>query len=158
MFTVRLLSIGAMILLAGCAHGPVDESADFAPVNYRDVCLLENSAVRSTRLVDAIESGFRAAGARVVRQPAGAGPDACPFTVTYEATVEGNVVRSIFYQTFEHGIPRREARGTAPKGRALTVSAVESYSKELIERLAAGAAPKDKKEPAAFMKRPNWAE
>ena len=97
-------------------------------------------------------------GKPLLRQPAGAGPDACPFTVTYEATVEGNVVRSIFYQTFEHGIPRREARGTAPKGRALTVSAVESYSKELIERLAAETAPKDKKEPAAFMKRPNWAE
>ena len=67
MFTVRLLSIGAMILLAGCAHGPVDESADFAPVNYRDVCLLENSAVRSTRLVDAIESGFRAAKLALVK-------------------------------------------------------------------------------------------
>ena len=73
----------AGIAAAGCASSPkspaepADESAQFAPVNYLDICLLENNEVKSPKLVDAIESGFRKAGANVKRLRAGSGPDAC---------------------------------------------------------------------------------
>lgn len=70
----------AGIAAAGCASSPkspaepADESAQFAPVNYLDICLLENNEVKSPKLVDAIESGFRKAGANVKRLRARFGP------------------------------------------------------------------------------------
>ena len=128
----------AGIAAAGCASSPkspaepADESAQFAPVNYLDICLLENNEVKSPKLVDAIESGFRKAGANVKRLRAGSGPDACSFVVTYEVPNKQGSVNVIRYQTYEHGIPRVDATGSAPQGRALTVQAVEAYSAELL--------------------------
>lgn len=132
----------AGIAAAGCASSPkspaepADESAQFAPVNYLDICLLENNEVKSPKLVDAIESGFRKAGANVKRLRAGSGPDACSFVVTYEVPNNQGSVNVIRYQTYEHGIPRVDATGSAPQGRALTVQAVEAYSAELLSKLA----------------------
>ena len=132
----------AGIAAAGCASSPkspaepADESAQFAPVNYLDICLLENNEVKSPKLVDAIESGFRKAGANVKRLRAGSGPDACSFVVTYEVPNKQGSVNVIRYQTYEHGIPRVDATGSAPQGRALTVQAVEAYSAELLSKLA----------------------
>lgn len=116
----------AGIAAAGCASSPkspaepADESAQFAPVNYLDICLLENNEVKSPKLVDAIESGFRKAGANVKRLRAGSGPDACSFVVTYEVPNKQGSVNVIRYQTYEHGIPRVDATGSAPQDRALT--------------------------------------
>lgn len=132
----------AGIAASGCASSPkspaepADESAQFAPVNYLDICLLENNEVKSPKLVDAIESGFRKAGANVKRLRAGTGPDACSFVVTYEVPNKQGSVNVIRYQTYEHGIPRVDATGSAPQGRALTVQAVEAYSAELLSKLA----------------------
>lgn len=132
----------AGIAAAGCASSPkspaepADESAQFAPVNYLDICLLENNEVKSPKLVDAIESGFCKAGANVKRLRAGSGPDACSFVVTYEVPNKQGSVNVIRYQTYEHGIPRVDATGSAPQGRALTVQAVEAYSAELLSKLA----------------------
>lgn len=111
----------AGIAAAGCASSPkspaepADESAQFAPVNYLDICLLENNEVKSPKLVDAIESGFRKAGANVKRLRAGSGPDACSFVVTYEVPNKQGSVNVIRYQTYEHGIPRVDATGSAPQ-------------------------------------------
>lgn len=124
--------------LAGCASGPAspaDESASFAPVDYKSVCLLENERVKSPKLVEAIESGLKKGGAQVKRLPAGSGPGACPFVLTYEVHAEKGVINAIFYQTFENGIPRLQATGRAPQGRGLTVAAVEAYTQELLARL-----------------------
>ena len=138
------------IAATGCATNPqepaepVDETAQFAPVSYRDICLLENDEVKSPKLVEAIESGFRKAGAEVKRLRAGTGPEACSFVVTYDVPNRQGTISMIRYQTYEHGIPRVDATGTAPEGRALTVQAVEAYSAELLARLAhakAGAGP-----------------
>lgn len=112
----------AGIAAAGCASSPkspaepADESAQFAPVNYLDICLLENNEVKSPKLVDAIESGFRKAGANVKRLRAGSGPDACSFVVTYEVPNKQGSVNVIRYQTYEHGIPRVDATGFSPTG------------------------------------------
>lgn len=152
MQTFRAAALAAALIAAGLTGGcaitageaapaaAADESAEFAPVSYRNVCLLENDAVRSPKLVDAIESGLRGAGAEVKRLPSGSGPDACPFVITYEVPDTDGVVNTIRYQTFEHGIPRVDATGTAPEGRALTVKAVEAYSAELLGRLTERAA------------------
>lgn len=129
--------------LGGCAAGPfgssasADEAADFAPVSRRSVCLLENDAVKSPKLADAIETGLLAAGAEVKRLPSGTGPMACPFVITYDVPSEDGLVSVVRFQTFEHGIPRLDAAGRAPAGRALTVKAVEAYAKELLEKLVA---------------------
>ncbi len=125
--------------LVGCASGTtgrVDETADFAPVSYRSVCLLENDAVKSPKLPDAIESGLKKAGVEVKRLPSGTGPMACPFVLTYDVPSEDGLVSVIRFQTFEHGIPRVDAAGRAPAGRALTVNAVEAYVQELFSKLA----------------------
>ena len=76
------------------------------------------------------------AGANVKRLRAGSGPDACSFVVTYEVPNKQGSVNVIRYQTYEHGIPRVDATGSAPQGRALTVQAVEAYSAELLSKLA----------------------
>ncbi len=128
--------------LSGCAleaYGPgrpMDESADFSPVDYRSVCLLENEAVESPGLPEAIEAGFLKSGARVRRLRAGEGPGVCDFVVTYAVDTARGRIRTIVYQTYEHGIPRVEARGKAPPGRFLTAESVRAYSAELMERLA----------------------
>lgn len=137
-----VLSLG----LAGCASGPAspaDETAEFAPVDYSSVCLLENERVKSPKLVDAIESGLKKGGAEVKRLAPGTGPGACPFVLTYEVRADKGVINAIFYQTFENGIPRLQATGRAPQGRGLTVAAVEAYTQELLARLE-GKYPADK--------------
>lgn len=137
-----LILPAAGLMLAGCVAapaGPVDESANFAPVSYDSVCLLENDAVKSPKLVDAVESGLKKAGLKVTRLKAGTGPYACPFVLTYDVPSGDGLVSVIRFQTFEHGIPRVDAAGRAPAGRALTVGAVEAYAKELIDRLKARA-------------------
>lgn len=140
--TAGLLS--AALLLAGCSSfsgdrpetaPEQDETAQFAPVDYMSVCLLENSSVKSPALVDAMEKGFRAAGADVKRLPAGSGADACPFVITYEVESTEGVIRTVVYHTFEHGIPRNNARGRAPEGRGLTVDMVALHSRELLRNL-----------------------
>lgn len=128
--------------LSGCASHPqdpapaADETADFEPVSYREVCLLENDAVKSPRLADAVESGLRKGGAEVRRIRSGSGPMVCPFVITYDVPSDSGLVNVIRFQTFEHGIPRVDAAGTAPEGRALTVQAVEAYAAELLARIA----------------------
>lgn len=125
--------------LVGCASGTpgrVDETADFAPVSHRSVCLLENDAVKSPKLPDAIESGLRKAGIEVTRLPSGTGPMACPFVLTYDVPSEDGLVSIIRFQTFEHGIPRVDAAGRAPHGKSLTVGAVEAYVQELFAKIA----------------------
>ena len=126
-------------MLSGCASAPgvVDESADFAPVDYRSVCLLENDAVEVPRLVDAIEAGLRAGGAGVRRLKAGTGPAACPFVLAYDVPSQDGSLRAIRFQSFEHGIPRADAVGRAPEGRNLTVGSVEAYAREFLGRLEA---------------------
>lgn len=128
-------------MLSGCASVPgvIDESADFAPVDYRSVCLLENDAVEVPRLVDAIETGLRAGGARVRRLKAGAGPAVCPFVLAYDVPSEDGSLGAIRFQSFEHGIPRADAVGRAPEGRTLTVGSVEAYAREFLGRLEAAA-------------------
>lgn len=115
----------------------VDESADFAPVSYRSVCLLENSAVQSPRLVEAIEAGLQAGGAQVKRINTGTSPTECPFVLTYDipSTSGDGAITIIRFQTFEHGVPRVDATGRAPQGRSLTVQAVEAYAKEFLGKL-----------------------
>lgn len=135
--------MGAMTL-SGCAGIPaVDESADFAPVSYRTVCLLENDAVQSPRLVEAIESGLQAGGADVKRLKSGTSTTVCPFVVTYDIPSNDGLVSIIRFQTFEHGIPRIDATGRAPQGRSLTVQAVEAYAKEFLGKLEETAAERN---------------
>ena len=132
-------------LLAGCAvsggsagsapAAAVDETAEFAPVAYDQVCLLLNPAVKSDKLVDALEEGLKKSGASVKRLDPGTAPSACPFVITYEAQSQKGLIQSISFQTFEHGIPRVQANGRAKEGRALTVGLAAAYAQELVERL-----------------------
>ena len=137
----RLLALtGAASLalgLAACASGPkiVDESADFAPVDYARTCVLENPEVKSDALKRALEAGLAAAGVSFERLSAGSGPDACPFVVPYSVETRGDVVEGIVFQTFEHGIPRVEATGRAEAGKGLTAQRVAAFTEELIGKL-----------------------
>ena len=114
---------------------PADETKDFAPVVYDNVCLLENAAVKSPKLVDTIEAGLKRSGATVKRLEPGTSPKACPFVITYEVAAEKGVITAVVFQTFEHGIPRMQASGAAPKGRGLTVSMAAGFAHELLGRL-----------------------
>lgn len=133
-------SIASLGFLSGCAAwdggaSPADETADFAPVDYNQVCLLDNPAVKSPKLADALEEGFRRSGATVKRLPAGTPPGSCPFVITYEAVSDKGVIKAISFQTFEHGIPRVQADGKAQKDRGLTVGLAAAYAQEILERL-----------------------
>ena len=156
--SAALLALSFSALLAGCssigvggsagagdapgasaddaaAVRPADESKDFSPVTYNQVCLLENAAVKSPKLVDAIEAGLKRSGAEVKRLEPGTSPKACPFVITYEVAAEKGVITTVVFQTFEHGIPRLQASGAAPKGRGLTVAMAAGYAHELLGRL-----------------------
>ena len=97
--SAALLALSFSALLAGCssigiggsagtkktpgasaddaaAVRPADESKDFSPVSYNQVCLLENAAVKSPKLVDAIEAGLKRSGAEVKRLEPGTRPTA----------------------------------------------------------------------------------
>lgn len=135
-----LLGSGATLLaltLAGCASGPkiVDESADFAPVDYARTCVLENPEVKSDGFKRALEAGLGAAGVSFERLAPGTGPDACPFVLTYSVETRGDVVEGVVFQTFEHGIPRLEAKGRAEAGKGLTAQRVAAFTEELMGKL-----------------------
>lgn len=129
----------AAVFLAGCAHAPepVDESADFAPVDYARTCVLANPEVKSEAFTRALEAGLRGAGVSFERLPAGSGPDACPFVLTYSVRLRGDVLEGVVFQTFEHGIPRVEAQGSAEPGKGLTAQRVAAFTQELFARLRA---------------------
>ena len=129
---------------------PADESKEFKPVSYDQVCLLENSAVKSPKLVEAIEAGLKRSGAEVKRLEPGTSPKACPFVLTYEVAAQNGVITAVVFQTFENGIPRMQASGSAPKGRGLTVAMAAGYAHELLGRLKGTykQAPKPAQQPA----------
>lgn len=96
--------------------------------SYDEVCLLESSHLTTQALTDALESGLRATGANVRFLPAGEGPMACPFVITYDIKVRGPRISEIYLQTFEHGVPIVDARGAAREGAGLTTANVAEYA------------------------------
>ncbi|MDO5530965.1 hypothetical protein [Sutterella sp.] len=155
-------------LVAGCAvgsSGPYDETPDFAPVSYKSVCLLANPDVKIPRVMEAVEAGLKRGGAEVKRIAAGSGTLVCPFVITYDLPSDDGIVSSIRFQSFEHGIPRLDAAGRAPKGKALTIAAVEAYAAEFLNRASRRGKPAEaEKAPEAekpvtastFRSVPNW--
>lgn len=146
------ISFVSLLALTGCAGTPevVDESADFAPVDYARVCVLDNPEVKSSAFKRALEAGLEASGVSFERLPAGSGPDACPFVITYAVRTQGDLVDGVVFQTFEHGIPRIEAKGRAEPGKGLTAQRVAAFTQELFLKLrslagkqASGASAKD---------------
>ena len=153
-----ILAASLVGVLAGCsslpggddeaqatAAVPADESKEFKPVSYD-----QNSAVKSPKLVEAIEAGLKRSGAEVKRLEPGTSPKACPFVLTYEVAAQNGVITAVVFQTFENGIPRMQASGSAPKGRGLTVAMAAGYAHELLGRLKGTykQAPKPAQQPA----------
>ncbi len=135
------LSLGLVALLSGCAGvqtapGPYHIAADALqkPVDYTRVCVLENPAVKADVLLEAIQDGINAAEATYVPIPAGAGPAACSYTISYDAHYDGRLLRSVTFYTFENGVPIYSARGTPNGSGGVTFDMVSQYVQLVIER------------------------
>lgn len=126
------------LLLSGCGttEPTTDASAaTTAPVNYDNICLLENPNIKSKMLVEAITNGFVNAGANVKELPVNTSPTACEFVIAYDVQVTNSVVTGVSFQTYEHGTPRDRISGRAPEGRGLTVDGVQGFLKTMLESL-----------------------
>lgn len=139
---LRLYAAFAVTALAasGCTinktQTAVDEAEYFAPVDYRNACILPNPSVPNTRIIQATAQGFARAGATPKILAAGDGPQACEFVVTYSITADGRSISAIRYQTYEHGIPRISASGKAPDG-SLTFERASALAEDLMKKLIA---------------------
>lgn len=134
-------------LLVGCAStvvqpGPyhIPENALSLPVDFSQVCVLDNPAVKNPQLVDAIVDGIVATGAKYVPLPSDAGPQACSYVMTYDITYEGRLVKAMTFYTFENGIPIYSARGTPDGNGGVTYDMVSEYVQLVIERSKSGRA------------------
>lgn len=125
---------------AGCTMhktpAPADESAFFAPVDYKNACILPNPSVPNTKVIQATAQGFARAGAVPKILSVGDGPLACEFVVTYSISASGRNITAIRYQTYEHGIPRISASGRAADG-GLTVENTSAFAEDLMKKLIA---------------------
>ncbi len=143
---LALLSVaGLSALLTGCSStvvsptGPtIAEDALDRAVDFNTVCVLENPAVKTDILLEAIEEGVKDAGARYVFIPAGEGPLACSYSLTYSIDYEGKTIKSVQFYTFENGIPIGNARGTPNDAGGLTFDMVSQYVQLVIERSRSG--------------------
>ncbi len=139
LFRAALLT--SLVLLAGCATRPLPPGPYHIPrdalqrrVNFDQVCVLENPAVKTDILIEAIQDGIAAVGAHYVPLPAGAGPQVCSYTITYEVEFEGKHLKSVTFHTFENGIPIYSARGTASATTGITFDMVSQYVQLVIAR------------------------
>lgn len=92
----RLVALGAVVVLAGCA-GAQQNVSPVSNLSLKKMCIVQNPRVSQAGFLDSLQLAIRSRGYEVQVVSPGAGPGACPQVAEYTANYQWDLALYLAY-------------------------------------------------------------